>query len=338
MKILILALATGWLLLFTGCKGGHLINDENYRKVVNTDFLARKELAKAREQELFSSTGKNLSDDRREAMEFLLAYSPLSDLAEYNSDFFLENADLSLKTRRETPWGPSIPESVFLHYVLPPRVNNENLDRFRIEYFNEISSRIKGLDAKSAALELNHWCHEKVSYQPSDIRTSAPLSTILSARGRCGEESTFAVATLRTAGLPARQVYTPRWAHSDDNHAWVEVWVDGKWHFIGACEPDADLDLAFGLDGQATGQHLIRQHTLIHGFLVAGADAVVNGHGRTDDLVRHVRMRNASDRCHDCSFPGRLSTDGSCQRLLSTDEKRINGWKRGLSAYPLDIR
>ncbi|MCX6267161.1 MAG: hypothetical protein NTW16_07370, partial [Bacteroidetes bacterium] len=33
--------------------------------------------------------------------------------------------------------------------------------------------------------------------------------------------------------------------HSDDNHAWVEVWVDGKWHFIGACEPDADLDLAW---------------------------------------------------------------------------------------------
>ncbi|HPS63766.1 MAG TPA: transglutaminase family protein, partial [Bacteroidales bacterium] len=30
-----------------------------------------------------------------------------------------------------------------------------------------------------------------------------------------------------------------------DNHAWVEVWVDGKWHFIGACEPDADLDLAW---------------------------------------------------------------------------------------------
>ena len=67
---------------------------------------------------------------------------------------------------------------------------------------------------REAALEINHWCHEKVSYQPSDMRTSAPMSTILSARGRCGEESTFTVAALRTAGIPARQVYTPRWAHS----------------------------------------------------------------------------------------------------------------------------
>ena len=95
---------------------------------------------------------------------------------------------------------------------------------------------------KSAALEINHWCHEKVVYQASDIRTSSPLNTILSARGRCGEESTFTVSALRTAGIPARQVYTPRWAHTDDNHAWVEIWADGQWYYMGACEPEPVLD------------------------------------------------------------------------------------------------
>lgn len=48
------------------------------------------------------------------------------------------------------------------------------------------------------------------------------------AYGRCGEESTFTVAALRSVGIPARQVYTPRWAHTDDNHAWVEAWVNGN--------------------------------------------------------------------------------------------------------------
>ena len=124
-------------------------------------------------------------------------------------------------------------------------MNNENLDSFRIVYNNEISQRIKGLDIEQASLEINHWCHEKVAYQPADIRTSAPLSTILSARGRCGEESTFTVAALRTAGIPARQVYTPRWAHTDDNHAWVEVWINGKWYYMGACEPEPVLDLGW---------------------------------------------------------------------------------------------
>jgi transglutaminase-like putative cysteine protease len=91
-------------------------------------------------------------------------------------------------------------------------------------------------------MEINHWCHEKVAYQAADIRTSAPMSTILSARGRCGEESTFTVAALRTVGIPARQVYTPRWAHTDDNHAWVEIWNDGEWFYMGACEPEPVLD------------------------------------------------------------------------------------------------
>lgn len=65
---------------------------------------------------------------------------------------------------------------------------------------------------------------------------------MLSARGRCGEESTFTVAALRTAGIPARQVYTPRWAHSYDNHAWVEIWFNGAWYYMGACEPEPLLD------------------------------------------------------------------------------------------------
>lgn len=73
-----------------------------------------------------------------------------------------------------------------------------------------------------AALEVNHWCHEKVAYRPSDSRTSSPLATVLSGYGRCGEESTFTVTALRSVGIPARQCYTPRWAHTDDNHAWVE--------------------------------------------------------------------------------------------------------------------
>jgi hypothetical protein len=46
-------------------------------------------------------------------------------------------------------------------------------------------------------------------------------------------------------GIPARQVYTPRWAHTDSNHAWVEAWVDGEWCFLGACEPEPVLNLGW---------------------------------------------------------------------------------------------
>jgi len=186
-----------------------------------------------------------LSSDEKHALEFLYAYMPLSDLADYSPEFILANARISLKARDEMPWGHSVPEDEFLHFVLPLRVNNENLDSFRIVMYDEIKQRVQNMNIEQAALEINHWCHEKVVYRGTDDRTGAPLSTIRKAFGRCGEESTFTVSALRTAGIPARQVYTPRWAHIDDNHAWVEVWINGTWKFLGACEPDPELNMGW---------------------------------------------------------------------------------------------
>ena len=238
MKRVNLFLITLILIVFNSCSEDHLIRSKEYRDLIDKTFNERKLLALNRDKELFSVFGKGITDRQSEALKFLFAFMPLSDLADYNGEFFLANADLSLKAKEETEWGKSIPDDIFLHYVLPVRINNENLDSFRIEYYDEIMSRIKSLDMKEAALEINHWCQERVSYQAADIRTSSPMATILSARGRCGEESTLTVAALRTAGIPSRQVYTPRWAHTDDNHAWVEIWDQGKWLYMGACEPE----------------------------------------------------------------------------------------------------
>ncbi len=230
------------LALISSCAGNNLVTDKEYLKVIEDSFNERKTFAINRKKDLFTVFNDELSSDQSCALKFLYAFMPLSDLADYNGEFFLQNVNMALRAKSESSWGNDIPKDIFLHYVLPGRVNNENLDSFRIVYFNEINKRVKGMDIESAALEINHWCQEKVTYQPSDIRTSAPVSTILSARGRCGEESTLAVAALRTAGIPARQVYTPRWAHTDDNHAWVEVWINGKWFYMGACEPEPVLD------------------------------------------------------------------------------------------------
>jgi hypothetical protein len=31
----------------------------------------------------------------------------------------------------------------------------------------------------------------------------------------------------------------------DHNHAWVEVWADGNWFYMGACEPEPDIDMGW---------------------------------------------------------------------------------------------
>ncbi len=220
------------------------IAQENFDKKgqIALDFGLRREVVS--KEHCFAIFDK-LSGEELQAMQFLYAYMPLPDISDYPSTFHLENVKYALKAREEMPWGKRVPVREFLHFVLPVRVNNENLDSSRVVFYKELKERVEGLSMRDAVLEVNHWCHEKVTYTPSDIRTSSPLATVRTAYGRCGEESTFTVAALRAVGIPARQVYTPRWAHTDNNHAWVEAWVDGEWHFLGACEPEPVLDLAW---------------------------------------------------------------------------------------------
>ena len=232
------------IMLCISCTDQHFISDENERNTIISDYESRRDTLKY--QNIFEDLNKmELSVEQREALMFLYAYMPLADIADHPSEYFLENINCAFTARKEMPWGKDIPEREFRHFVVPIRVNNENLDNSRKIFYEELKNRVKGLSLYEAVLEVNHWCHEKVTYQPSDARTSSPLASVKTAYGRCGEESTFTVAALRSVGIPARQVYTPRWAHTDDNHAWVEAWVDGKWHFLGACEPEPVLDLAW---------------------------------------------------------------------------------------------
>ncbi len=234
------------VILFTSCTNNKaLIQNRERLSDIQRMLTVQKQLTAKSRIPIWNIFDQQLSLEEKQALEFIYAYAPLSDLADYQPEFFLKNVRYSLKARAEMPWGKNIPEEEFLHFVLPLRVNNENLDNFREVMYTEIINRVQGMSMKQAALEINHWCHEKVNYRGTDSRTSAPLSTVKKTFGRCGEESTFTVTALRTAGIPARQVYTPRWAHSDDNHAWVEVWIDGQWHYLGACEPDVDLDMGW---------------------------------------------------------------------------------------------
>ena len=226
------------------CGESHFLKEEAYRNQVFQDFEQKQRaLPHGDLFTIFSDSTLTLSE--REALMFLYAYMPIGDITDYSGNYYLENLRLSEQARNEMSWGKNVTDELFRHFVLPIRVNNENLDDSRKVFYGELKERVKDLSMKDAILEVNHWCHEKVVYRPSDARTSSPLASVKTAYGRCGEESTFTVAALRSVGIPARQVYTPRWAHTDDNHAWVEAWADGEWYFFGACEPEPVLNLGW---------------------------------------------------------------------------------------------
>ena len=262
MKKLETFLLPGLLLVLTAACGRetHFMKDKAYREAVHADFEARMAANDSALARMVEIPGDALTPAELEALEFLYAYMPLADVTDYPASYYLDQVQATFRTRKEMGW--KVPEREFRHFVLPLRVNNENLDTSRVAFYRELGPRVKGMSMKDAILEVNHWCHEKMSYQPSDARTSSPLASVMNALGRCGEESTFCVAALRSVGIPARQVYTPRWAHTDDNHAWVEAWADGEWHFIGACEPEPVLDLGWF---NAPASRAMLMHTKVFG-------------------------------------------------------------------------
>ena len=207
---------------------------------INRDFDSR--FSKAAMPPDLEKVLASVESDEALCLKFYYAYMPASDIASYSVDLFLQIIRHALFVREQNIFGENIPEEVFVNFVLQYRSNNENLEYNRDYFYKELFDRVKGKTAEQAAVEVNYWCLEKVTYIGTNIRTMSPFTLIKNTVGRCGEESVFTVSALRSIGIPARQVYTPRWAHCDSNHAWVEAYVGGKWQFLGACEPEPVLN------------------------------------------------------------------------------------------------
>ena len=92
----------------------------------------------------------------------------LPDKTDYSKSFYAENVALSLQARREMPWGRTVPEREFKHFVLPVRVNNENLDDSRKVFYAELKDRVKNLSMKDAILEVNHQLDDKLPFRDTN--------------------------------------------------------------------------------------------------------------------------------------------------------------------------
>ena len=238
----------------------------------------------------------------KNAMEFLRRNLPQSDLDCYEETLFQQFAAHALMLRETAPWCKALEQELFDHYVLFPRVNDEDLSFHRKLFYDALWPRIAPLESmEKRILEVNRWCGQMANYQMQDDRTASPLTVFRNGSGRCGEESAFLVAALRSVGIPARQVYAPRWAHCDDNHAWVEAWCDGRWRFLGACEPEPVLDRGW-FNTPASRALLVHSRIFgksgaeCHGQLIS-REGGVSWYNQTDRyaLTRQYRFRVLQD-------------------------------------------
>ncbi|MGB9589529.1 MAG: transglutaminase-like domain-containing protein [candidate division WOR-3 bacterium] len=183
-----------------------------------------------------------LLPERREAADYLVRSLSPALLEAMGERLFLRNLELAFVARDEFPWARSVPDSVFIRYVLPPTVSQEPPEDWRGFLLDSLRPIVAGLgSAEEVAIAVNRWCGERIKYRPNQRRDQGPLETWRSGWGRCEEMTIFYICALRAVGVPAREAYTPWWPFTESNHAWTEIYVDGVWKYAGSCEPADSL-------------------------------------------------------------------------------------------------
>jgi len=173
-------------------------------------------------------------------MNYLLAYESDSNLAEANPEDIKSNyATICALLNKK---GLNYPVDFFLSYVAKQTVSDEPLTAYRNILLKDGLQNI--INTTNTDLEKYHavtlWCVSRIQFQQTSGRDQSPVDIVQkSLIGRCEEMQILLVSACRTIGLPARPAYTPWWAHTDNNHAWTEIYLDGEWHYTG------DMDMAW---------------------------------------------------------------------------------------------
>jgi len=115
-------------------------------------------------------------------------------------------------------------------YLWPSRYcEADKFETFVQGQFGEIEGGAK-------LLAMQDWINTELAYVPgsSDTTTTA-ADAFVTRQGVCRDFAHLLAAFARAAGVPARLTSAYAWGlKPPDFHAVVEVWLDGRWHFLDA--------------------------------------------------------------------------------------------------------
>jgi len=172
-------------------------------------------------------------------MAYLISTERSGSLWDANPDDFLDNYQV-LKKLFSLEDYEKYPDEFVLSYIAKTTISHEKITNYR-KVFSDLGLLdyvTKYPDLAERIRQITLWTRENMTFVSTSGRTQDPLSVLQkSSIGRCGEMQVFYIAALRTVGIPARPAWTPWWAHTDNNHAWTEMFVDGKWQYAESTSP-----------------------------------------------------------------------------------------------------
>lgn len=196
----------------------------------------------------------------------------------YKPEFWEENVAKALEVRDKT--GRIYPRRFFRYFVLPVRVGEEPLDRFRAVYADSLCRLVEGMDPEEAVIAINTWCRYQAYFKEGWDKIQSAMGTIEYGYGLCSDLTVLTVNAMRAAGFPARRVVTT-WADFRSDHAWLEVYVNDRWAMMSASEPYAKLDTNAWLNSRRV--------------MCAEIDVIGDYHGPETVLSRNGRITRVSN-------------------------------------------
>ncbi|MDD3050813.1 MAG: transglutaminase-like domain-containing protein [Candidatus Cloacimonetes bacterium] len=232
---------------------------------------------------------KNLTNEVKEYADFILDFASSNDLAILTPELVSENIEYALKTK-EIAYCKNIPEDIFRHFVLPIRITQEPLEDWRKQFYEELLPIVENeVNIEVAAVKVNLWVTEQMTFKQTHGRDQAPLTTINRGYGRCEESMIIYIAAARAVGIPCRPASVPYWNFTDSNHAWVEIWTPDGWKYAG----EAENSLSRGWFSKTT-----ERATLVtseaYGYFDS-PDAIKRENGTT--LISSIRYYTDFDNC-----------------------------------------
>lgn len=125
-------------------------------------------------------------------------------------------------------------------------------------------------DQNDTVRSISHFVSSEIKFDDSvkiNVEPQNAVKTLTDKKGVCADYANLMTALLRADGIPARSVSgivlnslgkIQEWNHQGGSHAWVEFYVNGKWHFADPTWGDRYLDnsdgyhLSYGDDGLGT--------------------------------------------------------------------------------------
>lgn len=142
------------------------------------------------------------------------------------ANFLIQNVEFAYRAWKTNPWARNIDFNTFCEYVLPYRLENEHIESWRPQFYNEYSRKAGKFrnitDVKSASRLATSLRTQR------SIESVYPYSMDISAvnllrMGRCYDIGRYRVMVLRSVGIPATLDYVPHWGNYSGEHGVVRI-------------------------------------------------------------------------------------------------------------------